>query len=279
MSKQKRFNTKAFTSLYITLSGAVITITGLILYISPPGRIAHWEDWRFILLTKEQWQTLHTIFAFLFVVALAFHLYFNWSIFCSYLKTKVHVGLHMKREIGTAAALTLLIFSLTLVKSPPFSNVMALGRYLTDSWSTTQTEPPVPHAEELSLSEYVIVTSIDLTAAIDHLRDSGIVGSDSLVTMNELARLNGTSPREIGNILARIPGSTSISFGTRGAGTGFGRMTVSELCERDEIDLAVAIQRLTEAGITASRASNLRGLANEQGMTPIEVVEIIKGGK
>jgi hypothetical protein len=152
MAKSGRFNTRAFTSLYMVISGLFIAATGLVLYLAPAGRVAHWVDWRFIFLTKEQWQAVHTIFSLIFVIAVVLHLYFNWAILWSYLKNRMKAGVRMKRELGTAALFTLAVFGLTLFGIPPFKTVMDFGTYLTDSWATEQTEPPVPHAEELTLS-------------------------------------------------------------------------------------------------------------------------------
>ena len=96
MTTSKKFNTRAVTSLYMTLSGLFIASTGLVIYLSPAGRVAHWIEWRFIFLTKEQWQSLHTLFSFIFVIAVILHIYFNWKIFWSYLKNRVQKIFQLK---------------------------------------------------------------------------------------------------------------------------------------------------------------------------------------
>jgi len=63
-------------------------VSGIILYIAPPGRIAKWTSIPIIGLEKYQWQALHTIFTFLFIIANGFHLFFNWKPFLSYLSNK-----------------------------------------------------------------------------------------------------------------------------------------------------------------------------------------------
>jgi len=88
METRTKFSWRAFTSLYIILSFIIIIISGIILYIAPPGRIAKWAYISILGLEKAQWQALHTIFTFLFIIANCFHLYFNWNSFLSYLKIR-----------------------------------------------------------------------------------------------------------------------------------------------------------------------------------------------
>ena len=275
MTTSKKFNTRAFTSLYMTLSGLFIASTGLVIYLSPAGRVAHWIEWRFIFLTKEQWQSLHTLFSFIFVIAVILHIYFNWKIFWSYLKNRVQSGIRMKRELGTAAVLTAGIFSLTLFGVPPFSTVMELGEYLTNSWSNEQTEPPVPHAEELTVKEYAAATGLELEPAMAHLTGNGIVGVDSLITMGELGELNQVTPKALSDLLIEIPATLEPDHAGGVAGVGYGRMTVAQIAGREGVETSVALERLLTAGIEAESGDNLRELADAHDLTPMEVVEII----
>ena len=59
---RKPFSWKPFTSFFILLSFVVLLLSGVVLYVAPPGRIANWTQWQFGL-DKEQWQALHTVFA------------------------------------------------------------------------------------------------------------------------------------------------------------------------------------------------------------------------
>jgi hypothetical protein len=53
---------------------------------------------------RFQWRAFVTLFVTLsFVLAGAFHLYFNWRIFWSYLRSRLAVGIRMKRELALAA--------------------------------------------------------------------------------------------------------------------------------------------------------------------------------
>ena len=152
-NSRKKFSWKAFTSLYVTYSFLIMIFTGIILYIAPAGRIAKWSHISILGLEKDSWQAIHIIFTFLFIVAGGFHLYYNWKPFVSYLKTKVQERSGIRKELVLSTFVTLVILLTTLFNLPPFSYVIDLGEYFTDLWATEQTEPPVPHAEAMSIKE------------------------------------------------------------------------------------------------------------------------------
>jgi hypothetical protein len=287
MAEKKRFSWKAFTTLYIVLSGAIITVTGLVLYLSPPGRVAHWVEWRFIGLTKEQWQALHTIFAFVFVVAALVHLYFNWPIFWSYLKHRLQAGLRMKRETGLATLFTLGFFFLTLLEVPPFSSVIALGEYLTQSWSNEQSEPPVPHAEELTVAQYARAVGMSVDQVVERLTAAGIAGVDTSAVLGDLAEVNASTPKALADLVAPSAGGGRAGggggggggTGAGGQGGGWGRMTVQQLCEREGVPLETGLARLAAAGIPAKGGDNLRVLAQAHDREAYELAPIVRGGK
>ena len=147
-----KFKWRSFTSLYITISFLVMIVSGAILYIAPPGRIVHWTHISILGFEKHQWQALHIIFTFLFVIASAFHLYFNWSVFISYLKDKLNKRYRLRRELFFSLVLTSGIFILILWDVPPFRDVIDFGESMKSSWSSEAAEPPVPHAEEMTFT-------------------------------------------------------------------------------------------------------------------------------
>jgi len=76
-----RFHWRAFVTLYVTLSFVLLAASGIVLYVAPPGRVANWSRWTLGALDRHGWQAVHTVFALLFVLAGAFHLWFNWRTF------------------------------------------------------------------------------------------------------------------------------------------------------------------------------------------------------
>ncbi len=59
----KRFAWKSFVSFGLLASFLVISVSGVVLYIAPPGRVARWVDWELWRMSLGDWQALHTNFS------------------------------------------------------------------------------------------------------------------------------------------------------------------------------------------------------------------------
>ena len=153
-----RFHWRAFVTLYVTLSFLLLAVSGIVLYVAPPGRVANWSRWTLGALDRHGWQSVHTVVALVFVLAGAFHLWFNWRTFWFYLRSKLAEGLLAKRELALATAAVVAVAGLTLADLPPFGSVMDLGDRAKESWSSGGGEPPVPHAELLTLERLATTT-------------------------------------------------------------------------------------------------------------------------
>ena len=79
---------RRITSLTALIAFIMVIITFLVLYIVPQGRIANWADWRLIGLSKDQWGAIHTNMGTLFLIAIGFHIYFNWTPIKTYFKDR-----------------------------------------------------------------------------------------------------------------------------------------------------------------------------------------------
>jgi hypothetical protein len=273
MTSKTKFNWRAFTSLYITLSFIVMIVSGVILYIAPPGRIAKWTYIPILGLEKDQWQALHTIFTFLFIIANGFHLYFNWNSFISYLKDKKKQVFRLRRELISAFFITIAIFYLVLLNVQPIKGIIDFGETMKNDWSSESSEPPIPHAEEMTIGELANTLKDDSELLISRLARQGIIAQDSSV-INDLAREYQMSPQEIFENLKLHEDSQSSS---QNAKRGYGRMRVSQLCEDKNIPISEAISRLKQSGIIATPDMTLRELGKTGNKSPYEIVKIIEG--
>ncbi|MDX1335263.1 MAG: DUF4405 domain-containing protein, partial [Gammaproteobacteria bacterium] len=82
--KKNKQSSRSFTAFVVTWAFVILTITGIVLYIVPQGRVAFWTHWSLVGLGKEQWGDLHMIFGGVFIVAGVLHLWFNWKPFKKY---------------------------------------------------------------------------------------------------------------------------------------------------------------------------------------------------
>ena len=105
MTQKRKLRPRGLVAFTVFDGFAVMTITGLILFVTPSGRVAYWTNWALLGLEKEEWTAVHIVFSLLFVLAGLIHLFFNWKPFKHYLLEKFagHVSLRLESAVGTAA--------------------------------------------------------------------------------------------------------------------------------------------------------------------------------
>jgi len=246
-------------------------ISGIILYIAPPGRIAKWTYIPILGLEKNQWQALHTIFTFLFIIANGFHLYFNWNSFISYLKDKKKQVFRLRKELISASFITIGIFYLILMNVPPFKSVIEFGEAKKSEWSNDSVEPPVPHAEEMTILELARTINEDPEELISRLEKQGI-SADQNSVVKKIAQKYEISPQRI---FEKLKVQENSKTGHEGVKRGFGRMTLIQICNQKNIPLTNAVMKLNNLGIDAQGESLLRDLAQKSNKSPIDIVNII----
>jgi len=276
--QKKKINTKALTSFLIASAFFMSSISGIILYITPQGRIAHWNTWTMLGLDKEQWGAVHTLFVLTLLIAATFHLFvFNWKVFMAYLKQKHQKGIRLKRELAIVLTLTLAVLVGTLVDIPPFGTVVALGENIKDYWATTEEEPPVPHAEDMTLAAYAKeVFQVDAAQLIALLKKNDITANPD-DRLGDVADRSGNSPNKLHNLLAEVFVNQEPSQPVGSEGAGYGQMTFAQLCKSLQVDIVEATHRLQNHGIIVERSSDkIKALAERYGWLPIDMINAIQ---
>lgn len=110
---------RSLVSFLVAWSFLVLTVTGLVLYVVPQGRVAYWVHWSLAGLEKTQWGWVHMMFGGLFIVSGAAHLYFNWKPFSAFLAARIEGHLALKREVLIASAISVLLFVTSAWNLPP----------------------------------------------------------------------------------------------------------------------------------------------------------------
>lgn len=274
MSASSRFHWKPFVSFYVVFSFLALAVSGIVLYVAPPGRVANWSVWRLLLLSKAQWQAIHTIVALVFLLAASFHVYFNWKVLLAYLRSKLQAGLRMKRELAAAAVTGLAVLTVSITGLPPFGTVMEVGEDIKNSWSSTATEPPVPHAELLTLEKLSETVKIPTEKALANLEKHGVKGAEPAMTVLQVADLNRLTPQQVYQRMQSEDAKPAVSLAEGG---GWGRMDVQQVCERFSVPVDSGVARLQAAGIQAEAGTLIRELATARGKTPIDIAKIIVG--
>jgi hypothetical protein len=274
-----KFRFKIFTSFILFVTFLITTISGAILFIAPPGRVANWTSWNVLGFSKHEWSAFHVVFVAVFLTAGILHLfYFNWKPFWSYIKKKTQSGLNYKKEFWLAIALSVILLIGTAAKIPPIISLSELSEYISDSWQITDSRPPVAHAELLTLSEFARTINQPLDKVVSVLQDKGYIPTSNDQTIGALADKYGTSPSVI---YALVKAKTTNNSGEelsplKGTGSGYGRMEFKTLVKELGLSLEDAKQRLKMAGITKVKDNQtLREIGMENNMLPRDVLKVL----
>lgn len=201
MQNKKKFKLRAFVSLYISIAFIIMIVSGTILFIAPPGRIAHWSYWSLLGLTKAEWQATHIIFTFVFVIAGVLHIIYNWKPLVIYFANKISGTSSIRKELTLSIIFSAFLFIVTYYSIPPFVNVINFGEEMTDSWGNEQNEPPESHAERYTISELAVYLNLNTNQLVQRLNKNGYEVKDTLQTLELLAKEYDVYPNEIYNKL------------------------------------------------------------------------------
>ncbi|MCY1722600.1 DUF4405 domain-containing protein [Prolixibacteraceae bacterium Z1-6] len=268
---KNKFSWRAFISFGLTYAILIILLSGIMLYVSPPGRYAHWVNWTLWGFSKEGWQAIHTIFSFGFIVLSIFHLLsVNWKAFVSYLKSKSGSGFNKKRELILSSLLVLVLFFGTVLSIPPFKTVMDLGEHFTGSWEKIEERAPVPHAEQLTLTE--LAHQMDLSSVDEITRKLNIhkivFENTNEQTLQQIAEQNNTTPIAIYEIISKKAANQM-------QGSGVGRKTIEDFAAELNKPVDELISILEKNAIKAGPTETLRTIGENNNLPPRDVYKLI----
>jgi hypothetical protein len=129
----KKFNWQIFISLNLFFTFLLMLLSGVILYLKPEGTVARWLDWQILGVEKSGWESMHTVFSFLFMAFALLHMLkihlFNLS---SYFFNN-RSG--RKRELYGSLVITAVFLIGTLFYLPPVDWIYQGGNALSDQWA------------------------------------------------------------------------------------------------------------------------------------------------
>lgn len=276
---------KKIASLTAMVSFLFLVVNSIVLYIVPHGRVARWADWRLWGLSREQWEAQHTIVGLLFLLTIFLHAYFNWKPLVAYLKNKARQFRLFTKEFNIALLVTLVFIIGSYFPVPPFSWVLNLSATIKDSAAIKYGDPPYGQAEKSTLKEFARRMGYDPAESAERLKNAGLRVESEEQTLQEIARMNGTSPQQVYLTMKPPPDEahrTSPQSETPAAPeksvtpSGLGSKTVAGVCEAYGINVAEALNKLAEKGIVANPDDKMKALAEKYGKAPSELYEMIK---
>lgn len=263
---------KSFVSFLVLLSFVALALTGSVLYIAPAGRIANWSSWTFGALQKEDWQAIHTVIATLFLVGGVVHLILNWPVLRAYLRMRLASGARRHRELLAAVGLAAGLVAISIGDLPPAAQVMDWGEAIKTSWGTNGNEPPVPHAELLSVAKLAELRQTPVNTFIEQLGRNGISATPES-TLAQLAVAGEVAPSQVYQQMTA--GLETSSHVAAVSGSGYGRKSVEELAAQLNVPVGVALERLRLHGVSAEADSNVRAVAIAHGKLPADLAALI----
>ncbi len=275
---KQKFSWKSFVSFSLAWSFLIILISGIVLYIAPPGRVSNWTNWMLLGFTKAGWQAIHTIFSYTFVVLSIFHLFsFNWKVFLYYFTSKAAQGINKKKELLVSAGLIAIIFVGTHFNLQPFKAVMDFGEWTTESWEVKEEQAPIPHAEILTIRElsgkYVKMSPDSILLLI---RGKGLKADSVGQTIQKIGELNNLTPTKVYSIIMPETHTSGVTTEGKPQIQGLGRKTVSDLAKDLGKDVNVVLDILQTNNITAKPEDKIKEIAEKTGKTPTEILKIIE---
>ena len=276
MGKQNGFRFRAFISLLTAFSFVALAITGAVLYITPPGRVANWTNWTFGGLNKHQWGALHICLSTLFLIVSVLHIWLNFKPLMNYFVGKAKAASGLRLEWILAFAVCGIVCIGALRPFIPFSSLLSLNERIKFSWEKPKEQAPIPHAELLTIEELAKKSDMEADKIIQNLKAGGIEASPSDV-FAAIAEQQNLSPNELFAIATGVQSTPTETqhVGGQGGG-GFGQKTLKQACEEFGIEPARAIEALKAANIEAAENMRIREIADQNNMHPSQIRQILE---
>jgi len=306
--------TRRIISLTVFLSFIFLALSGLMLFLSPQGRVAYWAGWTLFGLTKDQYSAVHTTVMVLFLATGIWHIVLNWRPIVGYLKDRSKKIRVFTPESSVAMGLSLVFLIGPLVRFPPFEQFLNAGEDIKAYWESTRGSPPWGHAEESRLDAFCrrIVdfqrwegegpVIVDCEEAQVALVEAGVVLEGPTQRLIDIAQANGMTPQAVADIVLSVarsatPQEMAAGFTGgqgRGAGqgagsgapagsfaqppSGLGRITLREYAQEFGYDLDVLLAILAGKGMKVDPDARLREAATGLGMDPSGIIDVLNSG-
>lgn len=202
-------NIRKIISLTATAAFIILVLTGFVLYIEPHGRVAYWVNWHLWGLTKSQWDGIHINIGILFILTTILHIYHNWKAIISYLKNRASKIRILNGSFVTALFIAFIFVAGTHMGIPPFRWMLELNESIKQEAGKKYGTPPYGHAELSSLETLVFRMGLDLPKSLNGLKAAGILVQDEKEIIQEIARKNNTTPRQIYETIKSAQGAVA----------------------------------------------------------------------
>jgi hypothetical protein len=268
--RKKNFKWRGVATFMLVMALLVEIVSGVVLYITPPGRYAHWTNWTLWGLSKEGWGAMHTIFGYLLLIIIAGHLYYNWKVIVAFVWSKVRHTFNLKRELAVATVITLAVLLGTVWNVAPFSTVMNFGEKAKHSWE--QKDPTYTRGRGRGFtSSHLALAKEDGRQYTPNSGSGYAQKSVPLMTDNRGNGARGKGRNAFSPAIAHAETMPSVQRG------GLGRKTLDMVFSEYGIPKDEGLSRLKSQGIEVKVTDTVRDLADRSGKRPSEIIQMATG--
>jgi len=267
-----------------------MTLTGIILFIIPEGRVAYWADLRIIGLSKDQWGDLHTTISALFMISGLLHTYLNWNAIVLYFKSKAKKIVVFTPSFTISTIIFLIFVVGTYYKVSPFQDLLVLSDKVKESWREKVGTPPYPHAELSKLNDLCKKEGLDINVVVQILKDNNVQFSSPDEKFLDISRKNKLSPSSLWDLIEskydeyedKIEGAnnaTSEKMVSENQPTGLGKMKLSEFSKKYKISIDDAIITLKKEGFNPKEDMTLKEISEQKQVVPMDLYDLLLKNK
>lgn len=261
-------NLKKITSLTMLLAMIVMSFSGIMLFIAPPGRVANWANWEILNFSKDLFAQIHTSFMVLFIVMTILHLFYNWKPITSYLKNRTKQMILFTNDMLVAIIITIIFLFGTINSISPFSTFLNFGDQIKNSWEKEYGTAPYSHAELSSLKMFCKKLGFDLEESKKILFSNNI-NFDESQSLSQIGNDNQISPQFIYNLLKTNLQKKSEKIIPL---TGMGKKSISEVAQTLNLSSSDFIKKLKSIGIEAKSDDKFKEVSENYDMSPMDVI-------
>ena len=261
-------------SLTSLLSFILLTYTGVVMYFAPHGRVAYWVDWHIFGMNREEFTGVHTTISLLFLICMILHIYLNWKPIVNYLKNRNRKIVIFNKEFIASLALSVAVLAGTLNYKVPFSTILEYFEDVKYEIEDRAGNPPFPHAELASFKGLAERMGLDVQRAAELVRKEGYKLDDLTLTLKDISRANDTTPANLYKIMEQADKASEVKESA--PRTGLGRRSLAEVADTLGLSADDAVAALEAEGIKADKEMRFKDIANEAGVMPVELFEILE---
>jgi len=183
--------------LFATLLSAT---SGVALYVRPEGSLAALTGWSLLGLSKQDWEAVHSVAVFFFLLSAAWHLVLNWRPLLAHFRLRAREGdgamrLRLREPVLALAVVVLLLVG-TLRGWAPLRLIADGRRSFKGGAAVLEITPPAPDAETLTLRELCSRLGVGPNELLATARRNGVRVDDLDQTLADVGAQSGLSPQD-----------------------------------------------------------------------------------